>query len=359
MTHNKSDAEFSDDFEDDYYDNYDPVAEAAKEQEEMLGFILPIDATPDALPVSTPSLQQPLISELSSTSPSLFTSNRKFKHCKRHADYFHVTHHLTMLTKFTGKNTVFRKGRSSFFLLDFPIKHKRPQHRIVTNNTKLQEFIFNSDRRNASTYYTVKQFISGIFRFLAFHKRFDVQTRQRYFDCVWRHMKEQYIAVRTRLHKNTKNCTNDNQTRTYFQFSVGKSNYYFGFHVSCASSNCNNPCTFVTRHGSHCWAHWKQLRQRLTPPPLHHQHVMTKAVKKCISNRLGVSYTKEISFSRRNDKFYVVYKNFETVSSNPQQVLRRNRLTRSSTSNTSYKLISASRSSVAFPCHHQPLHLGR
>ena len=210
MTHNESDAEFSNDFDDDYYDNYDPVAEAAKEQEEMLGFVLLIDATPDTLPVSTPSLQQPLISEPSSTSPSLFTSNRKFKHCKCHADYFHVTHHLTMPTKFTGKNTIFRKGQFSFFLLDFPIKHKRPQHRIVTNNTKLQEFIFNSDRRNASTYYTIKQFISGIFRFLAFHKRFDVQTRQRYFDCVWRHMKEQYIAVRTRLHKNTKNCTYDN-----------------------------------------------------------------------------------------------------------------------------------------------------
>ena len=210
MTHNESDAEFSDDFDDNYYDNYDPVAEAAKEQEEILGFVLLIDATPDTLPVSTPSLQQPLISEPSSTPPSLFTSNRKFKHCKRHADYFHVTHHLKMPTKFTGKNTVFRKGRSSFFLLDFPIKHKRPQHRIVTNNTKLQEFIFNSDRRNASTYYTIKQFISGIFRFLAFHKRFDVQTRQRYFDCVWHHMKEQYIAVRTHLHKNTKNCTNDN-----------------------------------------------------------------------------------------------------------------------------------------------------
>src|SRR6266487_1648180 len=253
MIHNESDSEFSDDFDDDYYDNYDPVAKAAKEQEEMFGFDMPlIDAPPDALPLSTLSLQQPLTSESSSTLPSPFISNRKFKHCKCHADVFHVTHHLMMPKKFTGKNTVFRKGRSSFFLLDFPIKHKRPQHHIITNNTKLQEFIFNSDRRNASTYYTVKQFISGIFRFLAFHKRFDVQTRQRYFDCVWRHMKEQYIAVRTRLHKNTKNCTNDNQTRTYFQFSVGKSIYYFRFHVPCASSNCNNPCTFVTRHGSHC-----------------------------------------------------------------------------------------------------------
>ena len=67
MTHNESDTEFSDDFDDDYYDNYDPVAEAAKEQEEMLGFVPPIDATPDTLPVSTPSLQQPLITEPSST----------------------------------------------------------------------------------------------------------------------------------------------------------------------------------------------------------------------------------------------------------------------------------------------------
>ena len=49
--------------------------------------------------------------------------------------------------------------------------------------------------------YTIKQFISGIFRFLAFHKRFDVTTCQRYFNCVWCHMKEQYIAVHTHLHK--------------------------------------------------------------------------------------------------------------------------------------------------------------
>ena len=68
MTHNESDSEFSEDFDDDYYDNYDLVAEAAKEQEDMFGFVFPIDATPDALPLSTPSLQQLLISEPSSTS---------------------------------------------------------------------------------------------------------------------------------------------------------------------------------------------------------------------------------------------------------------------------------------------------
>ena len=56
MTHNESDSEFSDDFNDDYYDNYDPEAEAAKEQEDMFGFVFPIDATPDALLLSTPSL---------------------------------------------------------------------------------------------------------------------------------------------------------------------------------------------------------------------------------------------------------------------------------------------------------------
>src|SRR5436305_8893819 len=107
----------------DYYDNYDPVTETAKDEEEFFGFSTTTTITPDVLSSSTPSLQQPLNSELSPTSPSHFTSNRKFKYCKHHADYFHMTHHLMMPTKFTSKNTMFRKSQSSFFLLDFPIKH--------------------------------------------------------------------------------------------------------------------------------------------------------------------------------------------------------------------------------------------
>jgi hypothetical protein len=105
-----------------------------------------------------------------------------------------------------------------------------------------------------------------VFRFLNFHKKFPAQVRQKYFKIVHRHMHEQYKAICRRLTNAKKqDLKNNNQTRTYFRFSVGNQVHYFGFYIPCDSTACCAPPTFVSRQGSYCWIHWKSQCQSLTP----------------------------------------------------------------------------------------------
>lgn len=154
----------SSDYDDDIdYDNIDVEAETAAEQREFLGY--DYDSEEEVAIDMEPIAQQPAdnIMPPQQNPNRSFSSNNKIRHGKRFADIFKVSHYLTIPTKFTGKNTLFRKGRSSFFLLEFPFKHKQPKHSLITNNPKFKDFIFNSDRKNAFTYYTIKQYISGVF----------------------------------------------------------------------------------------------------------------------------------------------------------------------------------------------------
>jgi hypothetical protein len=79
---------------------------------------------------------------------------------------------------------------------------------------------------------------------------------------------------------------------------------------------------------------------------------MNNIPKPIVSHRLGVSYTKEISFSERLNKFFVVYKNFKRLPTKKKQVKRFDRLTRSPLSNDAKKLITADKFAVSVPCHH-------
>jgi hypothetical protein len=265
---------------------------------------------------------------------------------------FQKTFQVTIFTqqpkKFAGTNTLFSRFRASFFLLHFT-----EPFRVVTNNKRLKEFTTLSDRRNPSYNFAISSFINGVFRFLNFHKRFDEATRRRYFFIVRRHMIEQLTAIRRRL-SNPEKQPNDNQTRTYFRFSIGRFTYYFGFHVPCFFSNCTAPPTFVTRKGAQCWCHWKKICRHFTPKPILRPPAMNNTSRAIVSRRLGVSYTKEISFSERLNKYFVVYKNFKRLATpTKQQILRFDRLTRSTASNDYKKLITENRPAVSFACLHQ------
>jgi hypothetical protein len=250
--------------------------------------------------------------------------------------------------KYAGKNTLFGRFRASFFLLNFFYPKSL---RIVTNNTKFKDFTIFTDRNLPNRNFIFSHFINGVFRFLNFHKRFSAITCKKYFNIVRRHLHEQFAAIVRRM-SNIAKCPNNNQTRTFFRFSVGKQTYYFGFHVPCESSRCCVPPTFVSKQGSHCWIHWRKRCQALTLPPPQHFPVMDNTPKLIVSQRLGISYTKEMSFSERLNKYFVLYKNFKRITFKQKQVTRFDRLTRSSQSNDAAKLITADKPSVSVQCHH-------
>jgi hypothetical protein len=281
-----------------------------------------------------------------SSSPSSL-SNSPISHNDKRKKFirtFEVNTFIQQPPKFAGKNTLFSRHQASFFLLHF---HCTKNFCVVTNNRKFKDVSFYTDRNHPTSNFVISNFINGVFRFLNFHKKFSETERLKYFSIVRRHMIEQFHAICHRL-DNAEKIKNNNQTRTFFRFSVEHYTYYFGFYLPCISDSCCAPLTFVTRHGARCWIHWKKFCQERTPNPLLHHYEMNNVPKKITCLRLGVTYTKEISFSERLNKFFVVYKNFEHLPNiSKQQIIRFTRLTRSSKSNDFKKLITVHKSHVA------------
>jgi hypothetical protein len=295
-----------------------------------------------------------LHSQSPSSSVSVFEQDYEVeppKKTRRFQHFFEVDTFIQQPPQFAGKNTLFGRFRASFFLLNFDFSKNL---HVVTNNTKLKQFSFNTDRRRPNHNFVFSNFVNGVFRFLNFHKQLSSDVRQKYFSIVRRHMNEQYQAICRRLEN--AEIKNNNQTRTFFRFSVNNYTYYFGFYLPCISSSCCIPPTSVTKHGPRCWIHWKKFCQDRTPNPRLYSHEMSNIPKLITSLRLDVSYTKEISFSERLNKYFVVYKNFKCLPNiSKQQIARFDRLTRSPMSNDFKKLITANKSHVAQSCKHQPL----
>ena len=220
--------------------------------------------------------------------------------------------------------------------------------RVVTNHDKLKEFYFTSDRSNPTRYFVFNNFISGIFRFLCFQRRFTRQQQFKYFSIVRRHLVEQYRAIHCRLQRSVRN---NNQTRTFFHFSVDKEVYYFRFYLPCCSTSCQLPPAFVTRHGPRCWVHWKELCQSSTPVPLSGPPCPPNSTKSVTSHRLGISYTKEVHPLQQSDHLLVNYRNLISLpTSTDKQRLRFERLTRSPTSNHFDKLLTFNKHSISIVC---------
>jgi hypothetical protein len=264
---------------------------------------------------------------------------------------FTVNTYTTQPEKFAGKNTLFGSSRAKYFLLHYDTPSN---FRVYTNHSKLRDFSFHSDRRNPSRKFIFNKFITGIFRFLAFHHRFLHDAFQRYFHIVSRHLHEQYCAIHRRLQPSVRN---NNQTRTYFRFSVGQCVYYFGFYVPCNTISCCTPPTFVTRYGAHCWNHWKSFCRSMTPsPPLQVPREPTNIPKSIVCRRLGISYTKELSFSKKHNKLFVVYRDLNYLpNAKDKQLHRFDRLTRSSKSHDFQKLITSDKDHAVVACKHQPI----
>ena len=274
-------------------------------------------------------------------------SFKKLRYTYRHN--FDVRHFTHQPSTFAGKNTIFSTYRASFFLLNL---HYSKHLRIVTNNTRLREIFFSSDRRNPNRNYVFGKFINGVFRFLNFHRKMSSDVYRKYFKIVLRHLHEQFKALSFRL-RNTEKLKNNNQTQTYFRFSVDKNTYYFGFYVPCSDPSCDCPPTFVSKQGSLCWNHWKVRCSHSTPHHLSPRHTWSNVPKNVTSARLGISYSKQISFSNKRQKYYVVLSNFKSIhDASAQQSQRFSRLTRSPRSNDFKKLITLDKANVVYPCHH-------
>src|SRR5215813_9233794 len=231
--------------------------------------------------------------------------HKKFRRTYRHN--FDVRYFTRQPSKFAGKNTIFSSYRASFFLLNF---HYIKSLHVVSNNTNLCNFYFSSNRRHPNRNYIFAKFINGIFRFLNFHKKFSSDVCQKYFKIVLRHLHEQFQAISSR-HHNSEKLKNNNQTRNYFRFSVEKNTYYFGFHVPCSVPSCDCPPTFVSKQGSLCWNHWKVRCSSSTPHHISSCHTWSNVPKTVTSTRLGISYSKQISFSIKRQKYYVILSNFK------------------------------------------------
>jgi hypothetical protein len=156
-------------------------------------------------------------------------------------------------------------------------------------------------------------------------------------------------AVNKRL---SSSYNNNNQTRTYFRFSIAKRIYYFGIYVPCIKGSCVVCPNFVTRHGSMCWTHWKRFCQESTPTPPSHVPKFTYAPKWVRSNRLGIEYVKKTSYSQRYASNFIVCSDFRRFSDKKHQVERFTRLTSSPTSNNYRRLITADKNSTSQRCKH-------
>jgi hypothetical protein len=109
------------------------------------------------------------------------TNNSKKCRQKKYQHTFEVTTFTRQPPKFAGKNTIFSRYKTSFFLLDFNYKK---HFRIVSNNKKLKDFSFYSDRTHPSLNFIISNFINGVFRFLNFHNNISEIERQKYFNIV-------------------------------------------------------------------------------------------------------------------------------------------------------------------------------
>jgi len=254
---------------------------------------------------------------------------------------FSIENFLAQPPKFTGKNTVFCTKNASFFLLGENLN-------IITNNRKLRPFAFTSNKPTPNKKFVISNFVAGVFKFLNLHKLSD-DKRRKYFTCVRRHMQITCDAIKKRRQSP---FNNHNQTRTYFRFSVDSKTYYFGIYVPCEKGNCVVCPTHVTRHHTLCWVHSHQQQQQTSPPPPHHRTIFNNIPKTVCSNRLGISYRKEVSYSTRRGAYYIVCSDFRQTSQKKQCINRFERLTRSPRSNHANKLITPNRRSTATLCKH-------
>ena len=137
--------------------------------------------------------------------------------------------------------------QAQFFLLS--------DYLIVTNNKKLRPFTFYSNKSSPNRKYIISKFISGIFKFLNLH-HIAKYLQDKYFNCIRHHLLLTATAIRDRL---LSTASNNNQTRTYFRFSIGRNTYYFGYYLPCKQADCCISSSHVTRYGPRCWRHWKSL----------------------------------------------------------------------------------------------------
>ena len=265
-------------------------------------------------------------------------------------------------SRFTGKNTLFCKRHANFYLLD------APNLTIVTNDANLRPFSFYSHRAyKMKLGFLVSQYVRGMFRYLNFHKNLSASTRDRHFYCVRRHMLLQDDAIEKRRSSKADNL---NQTRTFFRYSVARRVYYFGYFVKCSRSStsssderCAIPCTFVTKLYRMCPCHFAKRQRRHTPPP----PVCSRSTdwklldqeKTVTSHRLGVRYEKSLSFSKRQQKFFVVFKNLRYIPAPRRCRQRFERLTSKPRPNNVQLLLLPSDSSKAHASSHNSRAINR
>src|SRR5688572_12968519 len=148
---------------------------------------------------------------------------------RKYGGSFNVKTFRKTPSKCTGKNTMFCRFNASFFLLEYKEENDKQRYNVHTNDEYLQKFTFSSDRKLPNRNFVISSFVHGIFRFLNIHRKYDEVAYLKHFKIVLRHMHEQYNAIVNRTNRQTVN--NNNQTRTFFRFSLGQQIYYFGFHL--------------------------------------------------------------------------------------------------------------------------------
>src|ERR1700722_6310300 len=111
-------------------------------------------------------------------------------------------------------------------------------------------------------------------------------------------------------------------------------------YIPCEEEDCHQaiPCTYVTRTHTLCDLHYKERQSLNTPRPPVHQCRQDNYEKVVRSNCLGISYTKKLSFSERNDAYYVVNENLQVTNSSKKCGQRFARLTKNEQSSHIGKL---------------------
>ena len=290
--------------------------------------------------------------DVSQTSDNELHKQRK---CKKHVKirkkqelWLEIQKITTKPAKYTGTNTMFStKNGSSFFLLDILY------HKVVTNNKRLERFRYFSNTVKVNDKYVISKFVWGIMKFLNLHK---MESKNKIFSCIKCHM---IITQQSLLKRMSEDSKNNKKTRTYFRFSVGSQTFYFGWYKSCNTSQCIAPITSMNKVYKHCDKHSKEIQRGLTPVPKvdsnrkENGHSHAGELRTITSQRLGLSYKKKLTWSWRNEAYYIAFSDLEFFDKRSKhQIARFERMIKNITKQREKAFLKGEERTVVRKCRH-------
>jgi hypothetical protein len=192
-----------------------------------------------------------------------------------------------------------RKG-NSYFLFEIGSGSDEDHWIIHTNSNKIRrsekekKFLVHSTSKKCNDKYKISRCLSHVMKNLYC---FPERIKKKYYNRIRTLITTTYKATKDRLEKKMQSERN---TKTFIKFSYKHTTVYFGIFWRC--DHCENPVAHVfnrNRRGCHAHEHLvrkKPTRQRINKKTIkkYHLDLNEGTLKGIQSNRLGISYAKEV-----------------------------------------------------------------